>query len=172
MTIEHMTVGVVVQRRPLDNPWADHAWSPYAVLPDAPDLPEWTLLHKEGGIERFYAGPASLSFYPSDTGNLIENFVPGARRIWVSIRPTGIEPPLEIVGVTAEPGEGEILAEGIGDIVDTVAMPDLVAERIIAFYRRHHVERPFVKRQRDRANKDAFAARQGGRAPGPRGDGT
>ncbi len=127
---------------------------------------DWTLLRAEGGVERWYVGAAALSFFPSDTGNLIENFVPGAQKIWVSIRPTGIEPPLEIIGVTAEPGEGEILAEGIGDIVDVVPMPDLVAERIIDFYNRNHVERPFVKRQRD---GKGGRERRGGPGEAPRG---
>lgn len=162
MAIEYMTVGVVAERKSVDNPWVDHVWRPVAVLPDAPETAPWTLLHREPGLERWYVGPAALSFFPSDTGNLIENFVPGTRRLWVSIRPTGIDPPLEVIGVTAEPGEGEILAEGIGDIVDTVPMPELVAERIVDFYRRHHVERPFVKRQRDRGGRNAFNARRPG----------
>lgn len=168
MAIEHLRVGVVVERREIDNPWADHTWKPLAVLPDAPDIPAWTLLHKEPGVAQYYAGAAYLSLYPSDTGNLIDNFVPGARRIWVSIRPTGMDPPLELIGVTAEPGEGEILADGIGDIVDTVPMPELVAERILAFYNAHHVERPFVKRQRDKGGRNAFNADRNARGPGGR----
>lgn len=171
MAIEYMTVGVVVERKAVDNPWIDHVWRPVAVLPDAPDLPVWTLLQREEGVERYYAGPASLSFFPSDTGNLIDNFVPGARRLWVSIRPTGMDPPIEVIGATAEPGEGEILAEGVGDIVDTVPMSELVAERIIAFYHAHHVERPFVKRQRDQKNRNSFSGAPGSaRPPGPRGE--
>lgn len=31
---QHHEVGVVVERRKLDSPWADHAWTPIAVLPE------------------------------------------------------------------------------------------------------------------------------------------
>ena len=161
MPIEHMTVGVVVERRSVDNPWIDHAWAPVAVLPDAPDVAPWTLLQAGEGWERFYAGPATLSLFPSDTGQLIENFVPGAGKIWVCVRPTGIDPPLEVVGVTADPSEGEGYLEGMGDVVEALPMPEAVAARVLSFYHAHHVERPFVKRQRDRAGRDAFEARPG-----------
>jgi hypothetical protein len=161
MAVEHRTVGVVVERREIDSLWADHVWAPVAVLPDAPEVPAWTSLGRAGQSERFYAGPASLSLYSSDTGQLIENFVPGAGKLWVSVRPTGIDPPLEVVGVTADPTEGEGYLDGIGDVVEVVPMPESIADQVLAFYREHHVERPFVKRKRDKAARDAFASRPG-----------
>lgn len=161
MAIEHMIVGVVVERREVDSPWIDHAWAPVAVLPDAPDVALWTSLGKQERSERFYAGPASLSLYSSDTGNLIENFVPGASKLWVSVRPTGIDPPLEIVGVTADPSEGEGYLDGIGDVVEAVAMPQGIQDQVLAFYKMHHVERPFVKRQRDKADRNALSGKPG-----------
>lgn len=158
MPVEHMTVGVVVERREIDNPWVDHVWAPVAVLPDAPDVAPWTSLGKDGSAERFYIGPAELSLYSSDTGQLIENFVSGEGKLWVSVRPTGIEPPLELVGVTADPSEGEGYLEGMGDVVEAVSMPQGVADHVLRFYKAHHVERPFVKRKRDKAGQTAFAA--------------
>ncbi len=158
MAIEHMMVGVVVERRSVDSPWIDHVWAPVAVLADAPDVAPWTSLGKDSRAERFYAGPAPLSLYSSDTGQLIGNFLPGSGKLWVSLRPTDGEPPLEIVGVTADPAEGEGYLSGIGDVVEPVPMPDEIADHVLAFYRQHHVDQPFVKRRRDRANRDAFAA--------------
>lgn len=160
MPVEHRTVGVVVERRELDSPWADHVWAPVAVLPDAPVVPVWTSLGRIGKAERFYAGPASLSLYSSDTAQLIENFVPGAGKLWVSVRPTGIDPPLEVVGVTADPSEGEGYLDGIGDVVEVVAMPQDIADQVLSFYHKHHVERPFIKRKRDKAG-DAFEKKPG-----------
>jgi hypothetical protein len=156
MAVSHKMVGVVVERRSIDSPWVDHVWAPVAVLPDAPDAPAWTSLGREGAAERFYLGPAALSLYSSDTGHLIENFVPGAGKLWVSVRPTGMEPPLELVGVTADPSEGEGYLEGIGDVVEAVPMPDAIAAHVLEFYHAHHVERPFVKRKRDKAGRNAF----------------
>jgi Protein of unknown function (DUF3305) len=161
MAIDYLTVGVVVERREIDSPWADHVWAPVAVLPDAPDVAPWTSLGRGHRSERFYAGPAVMALFPSDTTQLIENFVPGAGKIWVSVRPTGIDPPLEVVGVTADPTEGEGYLEGASDIVEALPMPEDVAQRVLAFYRAHHVERPFVKRKRDKAGRDAFTGQPG-----------
>ena len=38
-------------------------------------------------------------------------------------------------------------------------MPPEIQERLAAFVEAHHVERPFVKRKRDRADPEAFARR-------------
>jgi hypothetical protein len=160
VAIEHIAVGVVVERRATDSPWVDHVWAPVAVLSDVPQAAPWTVLAREPGIERFYAGEATLSLFKSDTGHLISNFVETAK-LWVSVRPTGIDPPLEVIGVTADPSEGEGYLEAIGDIVDVVPMPPLIAERVLAFYRANHVEQPFVKRQRDDKSRRDFGARRG-----------
>lgn len=150
MAQQVLTVGVVVERRTIaDNPWIDHAWSPVAILPDAPDLAPWTTLGRDGGGERFYLGPADLTLYAVDTAHFRDNFTTGHPSLWVSVRPTGIEPALEIVGVTADPYEGEGFCETMGDIVEMLPMPADVAARVTAFYATHHVERAFIKRKRD-----------------------
>ncbi len=172
--IEHIRVGVVVERKAIDNPWADHVWLPRAVLPDVPEAAPWTILSREPGVERWYAGEAVISLYSSDTGHLIENILPDARKLWVALRPTGRAgddaPPLELIGVAADPSEGEGFQEGGADIVETVPMPSEIADRIVAFFNAHHVERPFHKRERKKHDPDAL----GRKAPGdraPRGEG-
>ena len=65
-----------------------------------------------------------------------------------------------VATVTADPYEGESLAEGIGEIVEAVPMPPEIQAEIGAFYRAFHVERVFHKRKRDRADPEALA-RQG-----------
>lgn len=145
-----MRVGVVVERRVVaGNPWVDHAWNTVAVLPDAPDLAPWTLLSQDGHGQRFYAGEAELTLFSVDTANFRDNFDAGTPLLWVAVRPTGIEPPLEVIGVTADPYEGEMFTEAAGDIVDMLPMPVDVAERIATFYKAHHIERVFHKRKRE-----------------------
>ena len=75
------------------------------------------------------------------------------------LRPTGGEPPYEIAAVTAEPGEGEAFTEGEANLVETVPMPEPVRAAIADFVAEHHVEHPFVKRTRDRADPEAMARR-------------
>jgi hypothetical protein len=159
MAQEHLRVGIVVERRVIvGNPWIDHAWSPVGVLPDAPDLAPWTSLGRDAASERFYVGAADLTLYSVDTANFRDNFKTGQPSLWVSVRPTGIDPALEVVGVTADPYEGEAFCETMGDIVEMLPMPADVAARITDFYDIHHVERIFFKRQRD-----AVDPRKGGR---------
>ena len=79
--------------------------------------------------------------------------------MWVNLRPTGSEPPYELLAVTADPAEGEAMTEAGNDLVETVAMPEAVQDAVAAFIAEHHVERQFVKRKRDRANREALAKR-------------
>ena len=39
-TSEKMRVGIVVERREIDNRWVDYTWQPVAVIPGAPPLAE------------------------------------------------------------------------------------------------------------------------------------
>jgi hypothetical protein len=79
--------------------------------------------------------------------------------LWVALRPTGVEPPFEIVAVTADPAEGESFTQVGDDLVEAIPMPPAVHAIVEAFVAEHHVERPFVKRKRDRADPQALARR-------------
>jgi hypothetical protein len=61
--------------------------------------------------------------------------------------------------VTADPAEGEAWTEAGSDLVDVVPMPEPVHAAIDAFIAEHHVEQPFHKRERDRADPEALARR-------------
>ena len=132
MTQEDLTVGVVVERRILDNPWIDHVWLPSAILPGAPAAPEWTALRADGGVSQFYAGAHVISFFSIDTANYRSNLANGSPKIWVSLRRTDGEPPVRVVGVTADPAEGEAFTEAGDDIVEAITMPPEVAARLAA----------------------------------------
>lgn len=148
MTQQHIEVGIVVERRAVDSPWIDHAWTPLAVLPEPPPLPSWTELPGTPERRSIYLGAATLTLHSVDTAHFRENFQAGRAKLWVAIRPTGVEPEIEFVGVTADPFEGEVYAENVGDIVEALPMPQAVAEQVLAFFEANHVEREFIKRKR------------------------
>lgn len=152
-------VGVVAERRKAASQWIDFVWRPVAVLPGLPAAAPWTVLASGGGTTTFYAGPAEIELHRSDTGNYRDNLASGSPAIWVALRPTEGEPPYQIVVVTADPSEGEAFTETGVDLVDAVPMPDMIREVVAAFVAEHHVERPFVKRKRDRADPEALARR-------------
>jgi Protein of unknown function (DUF3305) len=152
-------VGVVVERRKAQSQWIDFTWRPVAVLTGAPDAAPWTVLSQDGDGTTFFAGSAEVALFRTETGNYRDNLATGAPTLWVALRPTGAEPPYQLFGVTADPAEGEAWTEAGNDLVDVVPMPERVREMIAAFVAEHHVERPFHKRERDRADPEALARR-------------
>jgi hypothetical protein len=146
MATASMMLGVVVERRQGVTVWADTLWRPVAVLPGLPDAAPWTSLGRDGPAERFYAGPHEMELHRTDTATYRDNLATGTPRIWVCVRLAGDA--LSIVGVTADPAEGESFTEAGDDIVESVPMPAEVAALVAAFVAEHHVERPFLKRKR------------------------
>ncbi len=154
-----LPVGVIVERRKLDNPWAEFAWRPVAILPGTPDTAPWTMLDEQQAVTRFYAGASEVELFPGTSGYYRDNLLSGEPSLWVVLRPTGLEPPFEVFAVTADPNEGEAFTQAGNDLIEAVAMPEPVREAIEAFVAEHQVETQFVKRQRDAADPEALARR-------------
>jgi hypothetical protein len=152
-------VGVVVERLKATSAWIDHVWRPVAVLTGQPDAAPWTQLAGDADATTFYAGPAEIELFRSETTYYRDNLHSETPELWVALRPTGGEPPFCILLVTANPAEGEALTEPGTDLVETVPMPDLIRDAVAAFVAEHHVEQVFVKRKRDRANPEALGRR-------------
>lgn len=156
-------VGVVVERSKAASQWLDYHWRPSAVLTGIPDTPLWTKLSEDGERATFYAGAAEIELHRSETENYRTNLATGAPLLWVVLRKTDSEPPYVVFAVLADPAEGEAMTEAGNDLIETVAMPEAVRDALAAFIADHHVERQFVKRKRDRANREALAKREGER---------
>ena len=152
MTTDTVTVGVVLERRTPNSPWIDVLWRPCSVLPGAPDLAPWTRLDGSARAERFYAGAFQLELHRTDTPTYRDNLFTGRPLLWVALRPA--DAGVTVVGVTADPAEGESWTEAGSDIVDTVPMPSEIETLLAAFVAEHHVERVFVKRKRRRWASD------------------
>ncbi|HXI05231.1 MAG: DUF3305 domain-containing protein [Bradyrhizobium sp.] len=156
-----ITVGVVVERRKADSPWIDFLWRPVGILPDAPpDMAEWSVLREEGDSLLFYAGSRTVGLHRTETARYRDNLATGSPLLWVVLSPAEGEWPYDLAAVTADPAEGEAFTEAGSNLVETVAMPDVIREAVERFVAEHHVEREFVKRKRDRANPEALARRR------------
>jgi hypothetical protein len=155
--LARIPVGVVVERRKAISTWIDAIWRPVAVLGGLPDADPWTPLSVEGETVTFYAGPAEIELYRSETENYRRNLASGVPSVWVVLHATGGEPPYEIAAVTADPAEGEGLTEPGQAIVEAVPMPELLCDAIAVFVAEHHVEEVFEKRKRARADLEALA---------------
>lgn len=162
---DRFEVGIIVARRRLKGPWATHAWLPVAALPAAAGTPAWTPLTETEEEATFYAGAYEVSLHLAETAHYRDNLVSGRPSLWVSLRANG-DDSYAIASVTADPYEGEAMAEGIGEIVEAVPMPPEIQAKLLAFFEAFHIERRFEKRKRDRADPEALARRvpgEGGR---------
>ena len=161
----HFEVGVIVARRRLKGPWASHAWLPIAVLPAAPAAAPWTRLSEDDDGETFFAGAYDVSLHPAETSHYRDNLVMDPPKLWILLREDGEG--CSVAAVTADPYEGEAMAEGNGEVVEAVPMPRELQAKVMAFVEAFHVERRFEKRKRDRADPEALA-RGGLGGPGRR----
>lgn len=152
-------VGVVVERRKADSPWVDFVWRGIGVLPDAPELKPWTILREQDEATLYYAGNATVDLYRSETARYRENMATGSPSIWVVLSPSEGTWPYVVAAVTADPAEGEAFSGAGANLVEAVAMPDVLSDAIERFIAEHHVEREFFKRKRSRADPEALARR-------------
>jgi hypothetical protein len=164
--LAQISVGVVVERRKATSPWIDFTWKPVTVLPGAPVAAPWTQLSADDERATFYAGAADVALYRTETTYYRDNLASGTPSLWVALRSRDGDPPFELVAVTADPAEGEGFTQNGDHLVEAVPMPEAVRAVVEAFVAEHHVERPFMKRQRDRADPEALA-RRGPPSQGP-----
>lgn len=144
-------VGVVVERRRAKSRWAEFLWRPVSVLVGKPSAEPWIPLDPRADATLFYAGDATIELHRTETACYRDNLGSGAPKLWVTLRHTAAEPPYELLAVTADPAEGEAFTDAGSNLVEAVPMPPAIAEAVSQFVASHHVERPFVKRQRQPA---------------------
>jgi Protein of unknown function (DUF3305) len=143
-------VGIVVERRKATSIWVDFLWRPVSVLVGVPSAAPWTPLDTESETTLFFAGEAVIELHRTETSNYRDNLTSGAPALWVALCPVASGRPDQILAVTADPAEGEALTDAGNNLVEAVTMPIAVVDAIIQFISQHHIERPFIKRQRDR----------------------
>lgn len=160
-----MPLGVVIERRELDNPWQQWSWRPVAVVPGAPPLETWRELLRGDRFVRWLAGSLPLELHRTETEAYRANLAGNAPAIYVVLRKT--KPSDATAGnafkpflVTASPYEAESYLESGDEIVEGVPMPPSLIGWLQEFVARHPVEQAFVKRKR-----------KGPKAAAPPGDG-
>jgi hypothetical protein len=157
--LQTISVGVVVERTKGVTQWNEFAWRPVSVLAGAPETPPWTKLSDDGARVTYYAGTGEVELYRTETTYYRSNLDSGAPALWVALRAAAGDPPYSIAVVTADPAEGESLTETATDMVEQVPMPEAIQQVLAAFIAEHHVEQPFTKRKRDRADPEALGRR-------------
>jgi hypothetical protein len=157
--LQTIAVGVVVERTKGVTQWSEFAWRPVSVLAGAPETAPWTKLSDDGARATFFAGTAEIELYRTETTYYRSNLESGAPALWVSLRAADGDPPFSVAVVTADPAEGESLTETATDLIEQVPMPEAIQRLVAGFVAEHHVEQPFTKRKRDRADPEALGRR-------------
>ena len=153
-----MPLGVVVERRELDNRWQRFAWQPVAVIPGAAPVAAWRELARGERFVRWHAATLPLELHRTETEGYRANLSGKVPAIYVGLRQqSGGEHEYAPFLVTASPYEAACYGE---DIVEAVPMPEGLIAWVQDFVRRHHVDEPFEKRKRDKP-------RSAGSARGP-----
>lgn len=156
---ERIMVGVVVERRRMDNPWQAERWSAVAVLPGVPVVPPGTVLGEGDGWARLYAGSVEVALFPGETDNYKHNLGSPQPSVFVILRADSGGTPPRLLGATVDPGEIDAHSDAGDDLIEALPLPPEMAAWMQDFVARHHVERPFHKRQRDRADPNALGHR-------------
>ncbi|HXP26572.1 MAG TPA: DUF3305 domain-containing protein [Steroidobacteraceae bacterium] len=146
--LARIRVGVIVERRKAESPWADFLYRPVSVLEGVPAASPWTQIDAAGDLTTYYAGDAVIELHRTETANYRENLASGAARLWVILRPGAGEVGLDLLCVTADPAEGEALTGAGNDLVESVPMPASIRQIVEDFIAEHHVEQAFFKRER------------------------
>jgi Protein of unknown function (DUF3305) len=151
-----MQVGIVLEKRKARSVWLDVIWEAHAVLPEPAAAEPGAPLGRDGEGALFYGGSALLEAHTSETAYYRDNITSGKPQLWIVLRAQAGDGLPEVVKVTCDPTEGEASTETGWDTVNTVPMPEPVLAALMAFVEEHHVDRPFLKRKRDRSDTEAL----------------
>ena len=149
-TIESLSLGVVIERREIDNPWQEHVWAPVSVIPGAPEIEEWRVLRQGEGWIQYHAGTLEIELHRKETDGYRQNLSQHPPMVYVVLRQGeeegdhDVEPFL----VTACPNEALDYLDSGEEIVEGVPMPDDIVAWVRDFVDEHHVEVPLKKRKR------------------------
>jgi hypothetical protein len=156
-------VGVLVERHKASSPWLDFIYRPVSVLTGVPAAEPWTTVSATKSVTTYYAGVGVIELHRTETASYRDNLATGTPLLWVILRPATTATGFELLMVTADPAEGEALTGAGNDLVGTVPMPQAIEAAVAAFIAEHHVERAFVKRQREGSTTQDSQRRTAGR---------
>lgn len=163
--LESIPVAVVVERRKIEDKWRDHEWHAVDLLVGAPPATEWRKLIEGDGWIRYLTPPLELGLYRDETEDYRINLTAERPYVYAILQPDeDFDSPHEVkvAHVTVSPFEAGSYGQSGDEIIDSVPMPREVAEWIATFVGTYHVERPFYKRQQNKARPDKTGFGRGG----------
>lgn len=152
---EVIELGVVIERRKIDNPWQEYSWLPVAVFTGAEPITQWREMSRDDNVVQFHAATMEVEIFRSDTEAYQDNLGSLPPSVYVVLSEDDEEEneyPYFVQAVTLSPYEAQDVLDSGEEIVERVVMPEPVLEWLQKFVDEHHVEKPFKKRKRDKLN--------------------
>ena len=148
-----MPLGIVIRRVPGVTRWASHIWQAVAVLPGAGPA-EWKEMRRDGEAVEFHAATLPLELFRTDTEAYLHGLSAHQPAIYVVMRESETDHPLDVVLVTASPYEAQDYADTGEELVEKVPMPEGLVAFIRDYVEEHHEDDVFIKRRRDKKRID------------------
>lgn len=148
-----ISLGVVVRRLPGVTRWASHSWKAIAVLPGAGPA-HWQALRREGDAVEFHAATLPLDLHGAETEAYLHGLSAEVPSVYVVMRDSDGDDPLEVTLVTASPYEAQDYTDSGEEIVEKVPMPAGLVAWVRDFVEAFHEKEVFVKRKRDKKRID------------------
>lgn len=146
-------LGIVVQRVPGVTRWAKHVWKAVGVLPGAGEA-HWKELRRDGEAVEFHAATVPLELFRTDTEAYRSGLSTKIPSVYVVMRETEDDRPLEIVLATVSPYEAQDYADTGEELVEKVPMPEGLVAFVRDYIDLHHEDEVFVKRRRNKTRVD------------------
>lgn len=148
-----LSIGVVVARERIDNPWQDCVWRAVGVFLNAPEIAGWRELRRDEGCVHYHAATLPLALHRKDAASYLANLASGEPAVYVVLRHdpgSTSDRPVGVHLATVSPYDAQAYGESGLETVTQVVMPADLVELLREFVAVHHVDEPFVKRQRQR----------------------
>jgi hypothetical protein len=156
--IEKLRIGVIIERKKIDNPWQDYSWRAVSVFSGAPVIDDWQVIRSGTDWVQFHAATLDLELFRKETEGYRYNLSTETPSVYVVMRQGEDVDEPDIVPhlVTACPYEAMSYSNDGDDIVDAVAMPPEVMGLVRDFIQEFHVDEPIYKRKRDKVDPSAL----------------
>src|SRR5918999_3741709 len=146
-----LPVGVLISREKIDHPWQEYRWRPVSVFLNAPEVGEWRELRRGDSFVHYHAATLPLELHRKETAAYRLNLATGEPAVYVLLREdpgAASNWPVTVHLVTASPYEAQAYGESGLETIERVPMPEPLIDLVDEFIAVHHVDEPFVKRQR------------------------
>ena len=148
-----LPIGVVLRRAPGVTAWQKWTWTVSGVLPGAAPA-NWHELRREGDTIEYHADTVPLELHGAEAEAYVHNLNAQVPCVYVVMRESDGQHPLDIVLVTASPYEAQDYTDSGEEIVEKVAMPPMLKAQVHAFADEFYQEEEFIKRKRDKKRID------------------